>query len=165
MALINFVRNYRDLSTDRGFQFRFSCDKCGNGYMSRFRPSKVGLVAGILRALASLFGGQLRSASRSAWDVQRAIGGREHDAALEAAVDEGRQHFRQCLRCGWWVCPEVCWNHDRGLCERCAPDEQEQIVAAQAQATTSQIFAKARATSLAGHVDMRAPRRMNAADE
>jgi len=29
MALIQFVQNYQDLSTDRGFQFKFHCDKCG----------------------------------------------------------------------------------------------------------------------------------------
>jgi rRNA maturation endonuclease Nob1 len=29
MALIQFTRNYRDDSTDRGFQFEFFCTKCG----------------------------------------------------------------------------------------------------------------------------------------
>jgi hypothetical protein len=31
MALIQFTRNYQDLSTDQGYQFEFSCDRCGNG--------------------------------------------------------------------------------------------------------------------------------------
>lgn len=154
MPLINFVANYRDLSTDRGYQFRFLCDTCGNGYMSEFRASRMGMLAGLLHALASIFGGYFRSASRSAWDVQRAIGGREHDVALRDAVTLGREHFHQCTRCGRWVCPDVCWNAGRGLCERCAPDEQEQIGAAQAQATASQVFAKARSADLASHVDM-----------
>src|SRR5947209_8089568 len=39
MAMIQFVKNYEDLSTDKGFQFKFYCDKCGNGFMSRFHPS------------------------------------------------------------------------------------------------------------------------------
>lgn len=154
MTLISFVRNHRDLSTDRGFQFRFACDKCGNGYLSGYRASRVGMLAGLLRAIASLLGGAFGKASRSAWDVQRAIGGREHDAAFQEAVAEGRRHFHQCTACGRWVCPETCWNGARGLCEGCAPDEHEQLVAAQAQATSSQIFAKARATDLVAQVDM-----------
>jgi hypothetical protein len=36
MTLVPFVQNHDDLSTDRGYQFKFHCDKCGNGYMSRF---------------------------------------------------------------------------------------------------------------------------------
>ncbi len=28
MALIQFTRNYNDLSTDAGFQFEFYCDHC-----------------------------------------------------------------------------------------------------------------------------------------
>ncbi len=38
---IAFVQNYQDLSTDRGYQFKFNCDHCNNGFMtaSRRRPS------------------------------------------------------------------------------------------------------------------------------
>ena len=39
MATIEFTGNYEDLSTDKGYQFKFFCEKCGNGYMSSFRPS------------------------------------------------------------------------------------------------------------------------------
>ena len=42
MGLIQFVQNYDDLSTDRGYQFKFYCDRCGNGHMSRFEASVVG---------------------------------------------------------------------------------------------------------------------------
>jgi rRNA maturation endonuclease Nob1 len=45
MALIQFVENYDDLSTDRGFQFKFYCDKCRNGYMSGFQASIVAPAA------------------------------------------------------------------------------------------------------------------------
>lgn len=31
MALIQFVWNYDDLSTDKGYQVEFHCDKGGNG--------------------------------------------------------------------------------------------------------------------------------------
>lgn len=36
-----------------GFQFEFFCDKCGNGHMSPFIASKVGVATGILRAAGS----------------------------------------------------------------------------------------------------------------
>ena len=154
MALIKFVANHDDLSTDRGYQFKFYCDKCRNGYLSAFQPSITGIAGGLLRAAGNLFGGVLGRVGSSTYEIQRAIAGKAHDDALLKAVDEGKQHFKQCSKCGKWVCPDVCWNQGRGLCEGCAPDEAEAIAAAQAQATNEQIFQKARNTNLIGHVDM-----------
>ena len=57
MALIQFVQNYQDLSTDRGFQFKFHCDKCGNGYMTRFQTSTFGVAEAALGIASNLFGG------------------------------------------------------------------------------------------------------------
>ncbi|MCI0607267.1 zinc ribbon domain-containing protein [bacterium] len=154
MALIKFVANYDDLSTDRGYQFKFYCDKCRNGYLSAFQANVTGMAGGLLRAAGNLFGGVLGRVGNSTYEIQRAIGGKAHDDALLKAVEEGKQHFKQCSRCGMWVCPEVCWNQPRGLCEACAPDEKETLAAAQAQATSEQIFQKARETNLVGHIDM-----------
>ena len=39
MANIPFTSNYTDLSSQRGFQFKFFCQKCGNGYMSTFQTN------------------------------------------------------------------------------------------------------------------------------
>ena len=64
--LIRFVANYDDLSTDRGYQFRFHCDKCGNGHMSQYEASTFGTAAGLLQAAGNLFGGMLGSAGSSA---------------------------------------------------------------------------------------------------
>ena len=50
MPLTKFTRNHEDRSSDRGYQFRFLCDKCGNGYESKFVPSKAGLAGSALRA-------------------------------------------------------------------------------------------------------------------
>jgi hypothetical protein len=155
MAMIQFVANTDDLSTDRGFQFRFHCDKCGNGYMSRFQPSVTGIAGGLLHAAGNLFGGVLGRVGDSAYEIQRAVGGKAHDDALMKAVEEGRQHFKQCSRCGRWVCPEACWNAERGLCEECAPDVHEELAAAQAQATAGQIHEKARATNYVADMDMK----------
>ncbi len=144
MALVQFVQNYDDLSTDRGYQFRFYCDKCHNGYMSRFKTSAVGTAGSVLRAAGDLFGGILGQAGSSAFEIQRAIGGRAHDDALQEAVVEAKPNFTQCVRCGRWVCNTVCWNAERGLCSECAPQTEEEIAAAQAQATVEQIHEKVR---------------------
>ena len=151
--MIQFVQNYDDLSTDRGFQFRFKCDKCGNGYLSPFETSTLGTAAGLLRAAGNLFGGVLGSASNSAYELQRAVGGKAHDDALNNAVQAGKQHFKQCSRCGRWVCPEVCWNGKASLCEGCAPDEQEELSAAKAQATADQIRQKVTTQDYTGDLD------------
>ena len=160
MALIPFVSNYDDLSTDRGYQFKFYCDKCGNGYMSRFQPSVTGTAGSLLRAAGDIFGGWLSSAGNSAYEVQRAVGGKAHDEALQKAVAEGKEHFHQCSRCGKWVCPEVCWNASAGQCEECAPDYQEEMASshahAKADATREQLNEKARATDYVSKIDMSA---------
>ncbi len=53
--------------------------------------------------------------------------------------------FKQCTRCGKYVCEPVCWNKTAGLCEGCAPDMREEVAAAQAQAAKDQAVDKARA--------------------
>jgi hypothetical protein len=159
MAVIQFVRNYDDLSTDRGFQFKFHCDKCGNGYMSSFQNSLVGTAGSLLRAAGDVFGGVFSNAGNSAYEIQRAVGGKAHDSALSEAVQEGKQYFRQCTRCGKWVCPEVCWNAESNLCEECAPKLAEEMAAAQAQAKVDaarqQLNEKARQVDYVGNIDMR----------
>ena len=151
-TMIQFVANYDDLSTDKGFQFKFHCDQCHNGYMSRFQPSAMGIAGSLLNAASSLFGG-LGGVESAAYQIQQAVGGKAHDAALETAVAEGKQNFKQCTRCGHWVCPDVCWNANAGLCEACAPDEQEELRAQQAQATREQIYTKTRAQDYTQNLD------------
>jgi membrane protease subunit (stomatin/prohibitin family) len=119
MAAIWFSGNYEDLSTDRGYQFRFRCDKCGNGYLSTFRVSKLGIASSAIRAASDLFGGVFGRAANSAYEIQRTVGGTAHDAALKEAADEISKNFRQCSRCGKWVCEAVCWNPKAQLCETC----------------------------------------------
>ncbi len=160
MAMIQFVNNYEDLSTDRGYQFKFFCDKCGNGYMSRFQPSAIGTAGSLLRAAGDFFGGWASSAGNSAYDIQRSVGGKAHDEALQKAVVEGKEHFHQCSRCGSWVCPEVCWNAQAGQCEGCAPDYNEELASshahAKADAAREQLHEKARTTDYVSQIDMSA---------
>jgi RNA polymerase subunit RPABC4/transcription elongation factor Spt4 len=143
MANIEFTGNYDDLSTDRGYQFKFYCEKCGNGYMSSFQSSKLGLAASAASVAGNLLGGLFSRVSDTAYEIQRAVGGPAHDAALKNAVAEIRPLFKQCTRCGRWVCGPVCFNERAGLCEYCAPDMNEEIASAQAEAAKQQAFEKA----------------------
>jgi hypothetical protein len=154
MGLIAFTKNHQDLSTDVGYQFKFFCDKCGNGYISTFIQSKVKTAASLLRGAGQLLGGFLGTAGANSYEIQRAVGGKEHDSAFRDAVEEARSHFKQCSRCGFWVCPENCWNNDRGLCEVCAPNVDEERAAAQATTVKEQIWQKARAADQVSNVDV-----------
>jgi double zinc ribbon protein len=150
-----FTRNNRDHSNDTGYQFEFFCDKCGNGHRSSFQTSGLGVASKMLKAAGSLFGGRLWSAGHGADHLKDALRGPAWDKAFEEAITEMRPKFRQCTRCGKWVCPEVCWNEVRALCEDCAPDLQEEAAAAQASAAAEQVRTKAREVDHVGHVDMK----------
>lgn len=51
---------------------------------------------GLLRGASSLVGGVFGKAGDTAYEVQRAIGGSQHDAALKEAVEEIRPLFKKC---------------------------------------------------------------------
>lgn len=133
MALIQFTRNNRDLSTDKGFQFEFYCDRCGNGYQTEFQSSATGAVGSALDTASSLLGGIFGSAANAAHNVHSAAWEKAHDAAFNRAVEEAKPHFHKCKRCGHWV-DDDCWNDERSLCKDCAPDLQEEYSSIQAQA-------------------------------
>lgn len=166
--MIQFVANHEDLSTDKGYQFKFFCDKCRNGHLSRFEASKVGIAGSLLRAAGQMFGGLAGSVSYSSHDLQRMVSGPEHDSALRKAMEEAKHHFRQCTKCGKWVCPQACWNVKANLCEDCAPDFHEHMAASQAQAKVDavrlQLDEKARQMNYAGAVDMGADSQTQASD-
>lgn len=151
-----FTRNYTDHSNQSGYQFEFHCDKCGNGFRSTFDTSKLGVAAGLLQAAGSLFGGQLASAGWGAQHVKDALRGPAWDEAFQKAVAELRPKFHQCTRCGKWVCPEVCWNEARQLCEACAPNLQEQAASIQAQVAVEQAWDKARRSDQTAGLDLAA---------
>lgn len=144
--IVKFTSNYQDLSTERGFQFEFCCDRCGNGIRSPFQQNMTGMAGGLLRGAANLFGGILGTVGDAAESVREAVGGAQHDAAFRKAVEAVRHHFNQCSRCGQWVCKEVCWNDKRGLCTECAPKVEYEVAAAQSEATIEQMRTKVQAT-------------------
>ena len=143
MSLTRFVRNYNDLSTDKGFQFEFFCDRCGSGYQTRFQAMAAGLASDALETASSLFVGIFRGAAEVGEKVRSARWEQAHDVAFEKAIEEAKPNFVQCRRCGQWVCREVCWNEERGLCKECAPELEAEYTAAQVEAAVAEAKKKA----------------------
>ncbi len=153
MSLIQFTRNHTDHSTDKGFQFEFFCDRCGNGFMSEFKASAAGYATSALEAASGLLGGIFGRASSSSYEIQRAIQGPAHDRAFREAIEETKASFKQCPKCARWVCM-TCWNNGRSLCYECAPDVETELAAAQAQSTVDQIREKVAAQDLTRDIDL-----------
>lgn len=141
---IEFVSNYNDLSTERGFQFEFFCDRCGNGFRTPFKASASGLVTGLLDTASNLFGGLVSTAADLGGRANSAAWERAHDAAFVEAVNEIKKEFAQCPRCSSWVCRKSCWNTKRGLCKECAPDLGVEMSAAQASRSVEEVWAHAK---------------------
>jgi membrane protease subunit (stomatin/prohibitin family) len=141
---IEFVSNYSDLSTDKGFQFEFNCDRCSNGFRTQFRPWAVGSVSSVLDAAGSLLGGVFNTAADVGERVRSAGWQKAHDEAFQEAVQEIRPSFIQCPRCSTWVCRKACWNSKRGLCKECAPDLGVEMSAAQASRSVEEVWAHAK---------------------
>ena len=155
MSLIQFTRNHTDHSTEKGYQFEFFCDRCGNGFMTEFKASAAGVATGALRAAGGLLGGIFGRAASSTYEVEKLVQGPGHDRAFREAVEESKPNFQQCPKCSKWVCRSTCWNGKRGLCHACAPNVETEVAAAQAQATVEQIQEKVRAQDLTKELDLK----------
>jgi hypothetical protein len=149
-SLISFTSNYQDRSTDNGYQFEFYCDSCGNGYTSHFKESKLGLAAGFMKAAGGFFGHAGSEVGHGAHEVNELMRGSHRDEALRDAVNEAKKVFKQCSRCGNWVCPEVCWNTKTNQCIKCSPNLAKEFDAAVATGQKEQIWRQARDQSLIG---------------
>ena len=141
MDKIQFTRNYSDLSTNKGFQFEFFCDRCGTGYRTPFKPSALGTLTSALDAASSLFGGVFGRAADLGERARSAAWEQAHDSAFSEAMDDLKPDFVQCSRCSSWVCRKSCWNDDKGLCKQCAPDLGVEMAAAQSSRTVQEIWA------------------------
>jgi hypothetical protein len=154
-GMVPFTDNYSDHSNSQGYQFEFFCERCGNGYQSDFKRNVVQsggrLAEGIGSALGGLFGGSrlssaLESVGSNAQMLQDQNRSQARDKALAEAVAQVREYFTQCHRCGEWVCNDVCWNTQRGLCVKCAPKLDQEIAGMQASAQLEQLRTKIEAT-------------------
>lgn len=141
--MVFFTNNYTDQSTREGYQFEFQCQRCGNGYASTFRKSVAGFGGRLLAIGGDLVGGTVGDkASQLGWDAEWLRDGNRgstRDKQLRQAAEEMQGYFCQCNRCGQWVCKQVCWNADRGLCTTCAPKLDQEIAGMQAAAQIDQL--------------------------
>jgi hypothetical protein len=148
-GMIFFTDNYQDRSSDDGYQFEFFCRRCGNGYSSTFQHSVTGFGGRLLRLGGDVVGGAIgERASQIGWDAEfmrDTVRGSTRDKALAKAVEEMKPYFHQCNRCGQWVCGQVCWNRERGLCVGCAPKLDQEIAGMQAAAQVNQLNQKIQA--------------------
>lgn len=140
---LEFVSNYRDLSTDQGFQYEFNCGRCNSGYRTTFKPSITGKISNALDTASSLFGGFMGKAASLGDQVHSAAWEHAHDESFTEAVKEIKPFFIQCPRCNSWVCREKCWNVKKGLCKDCAPDLGVEMAAAQASQSVQEVWAHA----------------------
>jgi hypothetical protein len=140
---IEFVQNYSDLSTQKGFQFEFYCNRCRSGFRTKFKPSLTGKVSGVLDAASSVFGGIFGRAADIGDRIHSAGWEKAHDEAFEEALNELKPEFIQCPRCSSWVCRSSCWNTKKGLCKECAPDLGVEMSAAQASRSVEEVWAHA----------------------
>src|SRR5437899_5395635 len=129
MPLIQFTRNHTDHSTDKGFQFEFFCDRCGNGFMTEFKASATGFAVSALRTAGGIFGGILGTAGSNSYEIERAVQGPAHDKAFREAIDATKPNFRQCPKCTQWVCQAACWNSKPFLCYKLPPDIETELAA------------------------------------
>jgi uncharacterized OB-fold protein len=135
---IEFTSNYHDKSTKQGFQWEFFCQRCNNGYRSKFQASPTGLLTDALDAASSFFGGIMGNIADMGNRVHSATWEQAHDSAFLEAVEEVREFFVQCPNCNEWVCRKRCWNESRGLCLDCAPSANVAASQAQAEAMAQQ---------------------------
>jgi hypothetical protein len=140
---IKFTSNYQDKSTDTGFQFEFFCDRCQNGYKSKFKTSATGTASTIMNTASNIFGGLFSGAANASQNIKSATWEAEHEKALAEASREISPNFIQCPRCNTWVCRERCWNKEKGLCKGDAPDLGVEMAAAQADKSVEEIHAHA----------------------
>ncbi len=138
---IQFTRNYSDLSTDKGYQFEFYCDRCGTGFRTRFKPSVLGAVSTALDTVGGILGGIFGRAADVGEKARSVAWEKAHDEAFVEAMEELRPDFVQCPRCSSWVCRKSCWNQKKGLCKECAPDLGVEMAAAQASRTVEEVWA------------------------
>ena len=92
---LEFVKNYKDLSTERGFQYEFFCARCESGYRTKFVPSITGKVSDALDAASSIFGGVFGTAANLGDRVHNAAWEKAHDQNFVEAVKEIRPYFIQ----------------------------------------------------------------------
>lgn len=166
--LIPFTDNYKDNSTEAGFQFTFFCDKCQEGYKTSFEKSKTSSRGGLIRGIGDAAGalGRMTGQYNIGYGLDRgtdvlsdrygqmsAEWQKEHQKAFERAQNEAKGRFNRCPKCTKWMC-DNCWNEEVDLCTDCAPREGVEVASARAEKMVEDIHDKADETEVfVGEID------------
>lgn len=131
------------MSDRNGYSFKFMCDICGDGFLTKYRPAPYAKAKGILGAASSLggsIGGALGGVGRGTWGAHSAADymadskWREaHEKALDEATAEARGHFTKCPGCTKYV-DANCWNEQALMCVECSPRQAVIVQKARASA-------------------------------
>lgn len=116
-----FANGYQDRSTDFGYQFEFTCQRCDTNYLSTEQKAMAGATDTVTRAAGGLFGGLFGSKSSAGSSLSEKARQLLKERALGMAIAEVGQKFMRCNNCKEWVCRENCWNAQANQCTRCAP--------------------------------------------
>jgi hypothetical protein len=143
LVLRDFVKNFDDMSDQNGFQFKFKCDICQDGFMTKYRQAPFAKAKGLFGAASSIgssFGGAIGGMGNSAWGASSAASymhdskWREaHEKALDEATAEARGHFTKCPGCTKYV-DATCWNEQGLMCVECSPRQAITVQKARASA-------------------------------
>lgn len=168
--LIEFTDNYKDNSTEAGFEFTFFCKVCNEGYKTRFIPSNAYKKKGLFQNIGRIAGAAGQLTGKYALGNAASVGSdvvsdrfqgmspewhKEHQAAMEESQHEAMGHFHRCPNCTNWVCDND-WNEIPSLCTSCAPRESVTVATARSQKMKEDIQAKASQTQVfTGEVDER----------
>jgi len=125
MPLQDAPQNYEDLSDEYGFQFRFYCEVCNDGFktqriksQSAQKSKRRGFTANVLGAIGLSRASDLASATE---DLAEGGYEREHEHALQVAIREAKTRFKKCPACKQYVCND-CWNVKKKKCSQCASE-------------------------------------------
>jgi membrane protease subunit (stomatin/prohibitin family) len=152
---IPYTDNYRDHSTEAGYQFEFVCERCGNGYKSSFDASAMGIGGKALNTLSGMFGGgRLGNLAGGLDSVRDMTNSQAKDKALREAVAEIAPLFNQCHKCGQWVCKQICWNEEFQICVACAPKLEQELAGMQSARRLQEVQEKVNEASYAQDVNV-----------
>ncbi len=171
MELKSFTSNFRDNSTEAGFQFTFFCDACHEGYKTGFKESNsykkgrffrgFGGIVGTAAQMSGKFGNVGYGVQRGSNVISDRFRGmtpewhKEHEQVFELAQNEAMGHFHRCPRCKKYVCDND-WNEEAGLCVVEAPRQSTEVAAARAGKMVEDIKAKAAQTEVfTGKIEQR----------
>ncbi|HUK80540.1 MAG TPA: hypothetical protein VLU91_07760, partial [Nitrososphaerales archaeon] len=143
MVLRDFVKNYEDVSDQNGYSFKFMCDICGDGFLTKYREAPFAKAKGLLGAASSLssglggrfggFGGSAGGGSSAAGYMADSRWREAHEKALDEAIAEARGHFTKCPGCTKYV-DATCWNEQALMCVECSPRQAVTVQKARAAA-------------------------------